>query len=674
MSTTSLPDLLTFIERATWIVDNAVIVDLPEVDLNGQIVPGTGTPGAGRPLVAELEARLRDDPRGINREGLTVRLYLILLITCAWLRRVWVSDMYTLATGMLPVEVQRELGILYWTSRRGPKRLRQIEAKQLYDLAGVFRKKLDTDPDLELTPEVAAQREQFLDQVKDALLVATHVLRLTGTSFAVDETGVWSWIRGRSKPKSLPLVDPADEDGSSEQHVKPVLDANAAEADRVLTIDPDAAAEPDLVADEAVLDEDSPDYRPDEQAGDAANAAEANPAAGAPTTSPRPADRKMGKRCWMSSWGVKIHKSGKRSAYFGVSMHTLVRVPDLLANKRGDKSVRYSEPLLVEQFELTPASSDLVAPTLHMVKKLIGRGTRVQDLLGDRHYSYKRFDRWAAPLWQMKVRPVLDLRADDHKSVPYGGGGVVIVAGTPHLCPPPHLQSLARPGKGASKQEMEAFATAIAERELYAFKRRKTAWSRNDGKPGGDGRTRWLSPVMAGSVGCSHLPDSVATARLNGQPVLNADDHDAEQCLGELWVEPGQHMKYQQEQYWGSRKWLDSWNRRTYVEAVFGNLKNYSTGNIHRGYMQFTGKALMTFGLTAAVVAYNLRELENWHERASTHCPDNPLLEVYRQHPLHRKTKWVHGFSMMTEQQRARFEQDWQNEELDGHEVTAIAA
>jgi hypothetical protein len=38
-------------------------------------------------------------------------------------------------------------------------------------------------------------------------------------------------------------------------------------------------------------------------------------------------------------------------------------------------------------------------------------------------------------------------------------------------------------------------------------------------------------------------------------------------------------------------------------------MKDYATGNIHRGSMQFTGRALVTVGLNAAVVAYNLHEL-----------------------------------------------------------------
>jgi hypothetical protein len=121
-------------------------------------------------------------------------------------------------------------------------------------------------------------------------------------------------------------------------------------------------------------------------------------------------------------------------------------------------------------------------------------------------------------------------------------------------------------------------------------------------------------------------------------------------------------MKYHQEEDWGSSAWLRSWNRRAYVEGVFGNMKNFATGNIHRGYMQFTGRALVTLGLTAAVVAYNLRELENWHARANQHCPDKPLIAEYAKHPLRWRTPWVNGFSMLNAVQRAQWERDWLQE------------
>jgi hypothetical protein len=367
----------------------------------------------------------------------------------------------------------------------------------------------------------------------------------------------------------------------------------------------------------------------------------------------------LGKRCFFAGWGCKTGKTGKRVSYFGYSMHTLVSVPDAGGGaKRAEKRDRYREPVLVEEFTVTRPTTDVVEPTLAMVKKRFGRGRPVVDLLGDRHYSYKKFFRWAMPLWRMKVRPVLDLRENDHGHADYEGA--IIIDGTPHLGPPHHLRELQRPGRGVSKEEREKFAENIAERQKYAFKRHKTAWSRNDGKPGGHGKTRWVSPVTAGTVACSHAgPEAVLIARMNGQPILDSAAHEEALCIGgPLTIPAGTHMKLHQEQYWGSPEWLMSWNRRTYVEGVFGLMNNYMTGNIHRGWSQFTGQALVTIGLTAVNVAYNIRELENWFIRASEHCPDNPLLEVFRDHPLHQKTQYVYGVSLHTAESRAAWDRN----------------
>jgi hypothetical protein len=35
---------------------------------------------------------------------------------------------------------------------------------------------------------------------------------------------------------------------------------------------------------------------------------------------------------------------------------------------------------------------------------------------------------------------------------------------------------------------------------------------------------------------------------------------------------------------------------------------------------------------------------------------------MYAQHPLHQPTKSVHGFTMLTEEQRAQWERAWQAE------------
>jgi hypothetical protein len=668
VSATDIAGTLTAIEHATWIVDHAYMPVRPRVDDNGVVTP-VEDPGPRRLAVEVIEEKIRPDKRGRKREGLTVRLFMILLIVAARHGRVQVKDLLTLALDGLPVDLQRDLGVLYWaTGEDGTSEPRELTGKQLYTMVENMRKHLDVDPELELTAEQTAERLALLEDIQDAFLYATHVLPLTGTSVAIDESGVWSWIKGGRKPENLPLVDPTDEDANLAAEERAKLEKAVSNA---LKHDPDGdeddvraeaiGAVPATGTDEPeVLDEDDAGFVP---ATPDADTPDEDTGTDGPTEDgeEQQPKKKRGKRCWFAAWGVKTHKTGKRTSFFGYSLHALVRVPAVGRGKKASKAERYREPNLIEELAITPPAEDIVEPSLELVKKRIARNAPIEDLLGDRHYSYKKWDRWARALWQLKVRPVLDLRENDHRPVDYEGA--VILAGTPHCQPPQHLWRLPRPGKGAPKEEFDAHAEAIAERRQYALKRHKTAWSGNGRGPGGDGTTRWLCPAAAGTAGCPRIEDSVKIARDNGLPIITPPETELKFCSGKpVTIEAGPHMKYHQEEYWGSPEWLLSWNRRTYVEGVFGNMKNYATGNIHRGYMQFTGRALVTFGLTAAVVAYNLRELENWHARASKHCPDNALLRLYEQHPLHQPTQWVHGFTMLTAEQRAQWEREWRRE------------
>ena len=113
-------------------------------------------------------------------------------------------------------------------------------------------------------------------------------------------------------------------------------------------------------------------------------------------------------------------------------------------------------------------------------------------------------------------------------------------------------------------------------------------------------------------------------------------------------------MKYQQEEYYGLGVWNVSWNRRTYVEGVFGNLKNQSTRTIKRGFTRFIGEPLITLALTAQAVDYNLKELEDWCIRSQAHLPNHQPTQDFLGHPLHTaRTEHEFGFMMLTAEQQA---------------------
>lgn len=75
--------------------------------------------------------------------------------------------------------------------------------------------------------------------------------------------------------------------------------------------------------------------------------------------------------------------------------------------------------------------------------------------------------------------------------------------------------------------------------------------------------------------------------------------------------------KVRRQLYWGSRKWIKSFARRTHVEGNFGNLKNRNCENLSRGWLQTGGLVRFTLGMTFMIGAYNLRIGRKWNERTS---------------------------------------------------------
>jgi hypothetical protein len=619
---------ITALEHALWVIDHALIIDRPSVDERGKPDPHH-RPAPPRSIIDVLEEAIRPTKRGVTRRGLTVRLWLALLIVAARSGRATIAHMHEIATGNLPRQMQWQLGILTQDPANGGAR--QLTAKQLYGMAEKITEHLDIDPQRHLGAPEEARRRAIVTSVQDALIEATHILPHTWSSYAVDESGVWSWPKGKRKPADLPDVDPTDEDAKH--------DAST----------PNHTDRPDCDDVEQQLpDEDTTFGVSEDPTGNPAPTGTTDDAAA--TTNRL---RKAPITCWLARWGVKTHKNGKRSSYFGYALHVLLRVPDVIKGAgKGARTDSLQEPLLIEQVQLSSASTDIVNITLGMVKAVLARGHKVIDLLGDRHYSYKQYDRWVSKLWAMGVRQVLDLRKHNHGATDYNGAQ--IIAGTPHCGVPEHLIRLERPPLGATPDQIETFTRQVQERQKYAMARIQTAWQN------GDGKTRWRCAAKNGTVGCPRVAGSVETALASNLPIVIPPQTELPWCKDDTaTLGAGPHMKYQQQEYWGLGDWLISWNRRTYVEGCFGNIKNHHTGNVHRGFTCFTGMPLITLTMTAAAVSYNLRELDTWHDRASEGSPDNPLLAIYAAHPLYQRTRWQHGFTMLTSDQATALDQQW---------------
>ena len=315
--------------------------------------------------------------------------------------------------------------------------------------------------------------------------------------------------------------------------------------------------------------------------------------------------------------GYKTAKSGESEWFFGYEEHTLVR-------SVGTDEAKQMEPPLIARFTVTPASTDVVEPSLMLLDSLT---TPATDLLVDRHYSYKDPHRWWDELHDRAIDQHLDLRVDEQGFVEVDR--LRFAAGCAH-CPatPDDLGTITRPGPGTPNREaaLEECSTRIELRERYVAKRMV--------RPERDGKHRVQCPALAGSIGCPLRPGTVQAAHEHGVPIVeNPPAADSAEGLPAICTQqtvtvspPDNTRKLIQRLYWASRKWTAMWNKRTYVEGSYGNRKNASTEALRRGLFRVTGLHWVMLVMTLVNANYNHRMLRNWHDRTGLGDPTHPLL------------------------------------------------
>jgi hypothetical protein len=84
--------------------------------------------------------------------------------------------------------------------------------------------------------------------------------------------------------------------------------------------------------------------------------------------------------------------------------------------------------------------------------------------------------------------------------------------------------------------------------------------------------------------------------------------------------------KLNQAYYWGGPDWYPQYGRRSYVEGVFGNLKNPRTENLKRGTIQKTGLTWSQLMVTLICATYNVRIIRERHARMGLAWKGHPLL------------------------------------------------
>lgn len=553
---------------------------------------------------ALLDQHCRRSNRGRKKQGLNGSLYYALQLTAvAATGQATIEQMYLVAQS-LPLNTRLEFGLVKY---QDGKKVHELTRKQLYTMTEGLNANLTyttdclTETEKELPPQdrerISAERQQarhaLLNDIVRRLLDGTRILDVSHGTYAIDDTAVWAWSKA-----------PRAADGT----VSGGVDRPLADEDN---------NEPKQPVQTTTAPVHACSERP---ADDQAEIAAEEPAE----------DSRRDPNAWIcpdATWGGKTSKSGKDIGFYGYKAHVIVNT--------NDPKREAHLPVLIQALELTPANADIVDVSLRLIDQIAARAP-FTCLIGDRHYGYKKFDRWAMELWKRRIHQVLDLRAD--KPGPVDRHGALIIDGRPH-CPgvPEHLRDLA-PAEDPDKHKK--FTDAIAHRRAYAMHRQKSPLASPSAIPEKPdpkvGVTRWKCPAIHGTVGCRLRAATVATARNAGLPIVaNPPEPDLGKlpkcCTQEtIQIDPDPAIKYLQRDYWGSTEWENMYDLRSAVEAVFGNLKNRGTEDVRRGFMQVVGLPLVTLAFAAAAACYNIRILEKYfRETGST--PDHYLMNHPRE-------------------------------------------
>jgi hypothetical protein len=485
---------------------------------------------------------------------------------------------HQILTQEVPRDWQEKWGIRQQRTRNGQSVTWVLSEDDLQNVAKRITDRFDNGPK-RLTEETwtgrgdveyeRQRRRKALNDLIDSLLIRTCPPRPRGAAnYAIDGSGIWANERA---PKALPKKEIVEQDE-------------------------------DLV--DAIIR--------DPHDGEGEEKALAAPA--------QPRQKKGGPSD--AGYSAKTRKDGKREWFFGYELHALVRVPDRVpaGNPR-------SEPALAERIRLTRAGADVVEPSLEIIDSIRATGQRVKYLLADRHYPYKKYDRWLRQLLLRGIRQVVDLRSDDHGFEDWGDK-TKVVAGWPH-CPgtPVDLGEISAPDVAtATPQDWERFHDRIEERHPYAARRTMPL------KP--NGMSRWQCPARAGTVGCTHVAGSAEKAIEKKQPVVASppplDESPAlcrQDTVGLPITTPQQAsaMKVHQHHYWGTREHRALMSLRTFVEGWFGILKGDSSASKRRGSSLYVGLPLATLEIATFAVTSNLIALRAWHRETGKGPADHPL-------------------------------------------------
>jgi len=519
-------------------------------------------------FVTTLMSGIGREPQGLKTNAPMIRLLFIgTLLSIKECKSATISGAYTALTTHLDIRDQLRLGV-----KTGPRPNDVIPRDRLYYAAELVTSRLAYGKSVaeEIGESEVARRRDVVLRASNALLNYTsEATDVDDSRLAIDATAIWAWARGPYYPKPTVAEIEAQEDPLIRAELQKLRNGSGATDDLVganLSSDPKRLVGLDLDA----------------------------------------------------AWSGATAKNGGTKRFYGYYAHLIAAVPNA---RRSDDPAAIAP--IVRRVELLRATEDVVDVSLRMIDSL---PALPEEFLGDRHYSYKEYARWASPLLQRGIRQVLDLRSDDHNAIWLPEG--IFVDGFGH-CPAMPQEHLGkhRPGVFAKQEEHEQFQREMGERERYAHGVINLMDS--------TGRTKLRCPARQYKVACPLFPPSMAVAAELGLPIVNADLLELEpgeeppRCCSQDSFRitlPEPVAKLNQTYYWGSEAWYRAFRGRTYVEGVFGNIKNPRTENLSRGTIQKTGLVWSQLIVTLMCATYNVRIIRERHARLELPWTGHALL------------------------------------------------
>lgn len=302
-------------------------------------------------------------------------------------------------------------------------------------------------------------------------------------------------------------------------------------------------------------------------------------------------------------WGVRTRRHNRpgkgKEPFFGYNLHFLTIVPEV-----GEAKL----PELARRMVITPANVMAVGPlTVAMLQRLHGEGLPLLDLLIDRGYSQVGAKNLHKDLLDL-VFVVQDLK-QNQRGMKGTFKGAILINGEPYCkTTPQRLHNLAVPSKFATTEEWTTYWTNRDELDRYAFKRL--------GKPTPDMKQRYIDPAASEpcTLRCPLRPESMGVAFEKDLIEVFAPPAGATCAKTKTFTMSSQDgLGIRQKYPYGSRSWIDSYNRRTAVERFNAAVK--VEDNLGRPEVRVSGQHKRGFMAAIAAIATNMRLLASWLEK-----------------------------------------------------------